>query len=72
MSTRVCTRQSESQRESERETGGEDREHKRRGARDRVGSTNWKLNFYYDRRDGLLESRQASLTVDAITGHGCF
>lgn len=34
--------------------------------------TNCKLNYYFDGRDGLLESRQSSLTVDAITEHGCF
>lgn len=50
----------------------EEREHERRGEKDRVGSTNCKLNFYYDRWDGLLKFRQGSLTVDAITGHGCF
>lgn len=64
----VCRGKSESRRERERE----EREHERQGAKDRVGSTNCKLNFYYDRRDGLLESRQGSLAVDAIIGHGCF
>ena len=71
---RVGGRERERDRERERgeEKGTREAGGGRREERDRVGSTNCKLNFYYDRWDGLLESRRGSLTVDAITAHGCF